>query len=76
MATTVTSKGQVTIPKSVRDFIGVGPGDSVHFRLGPDGGVVIERADGTRPPSRIEALVGHAGPGLTTDEIMEMTRGD
>ena len=29
----VTSKGQVTIPKAVRDALGVAEGDSLHFRV-------------------------------------------
>jgi AbrB family looped-hinge helix DNA binding protein len=76
MATTVTSKGQVTIPKPVRDHLGIAPGSQVEFRLAADGSIIIERADGTRPPSRFAKLVGIAGPGLSTDEIMEMTRGE
>jgi AbrB family looped-hinge helix DNA binding protein len=76
MATTVTSKGQVTIPKPIRDHLGIGPGSQVAFRRAADGGIVIEKADGTRPPSRLAQLVGDAGPGMTTDEIMALTRGD
>lgn len=30
---TITSKGQVTIPKAVREALGVGPGDRVAFRV-------------------------------------------
>ena len=76
MANTVTSKGQVTIPKRVRDYLGIEPGSEVKFRLAEDGHVIIERADGTRPPSRFEKLVGSAGPGPTTDELMKLLRGD
>jgi antitoxin PrlF len=76
MATTVTSKGQVTIPKPVRDHLGIGPGSQVAFRRAADGTIVIEKADGTRQPSRFAELVGSAGPGLSTDEIMAMTRGE
>jgi antitoxin PrlF len=76
MATTVTSKGQVTIPKPVRDHLGLSPGSRVTFRLAADGSVVIEKADGTRQPSRFAKLVGIAGPGPTTDEIMSATRGE
>ena len=38
---TVTSKGQVTIPKSIRDALGVGPGDRVLFVRHDDGTVVV-----------------------------------
>ena len=30
---TVTSKGQITLPKSVREALGLGTGDQVHFRV-------------------------------------------
>jgi antitoxin PrlF len=76
MATTVTSKGQVTIPKPVRDHLGIGPGSQIAFRRVADGTIVIEKADGTRQPSRFAEVVGSAGPGLSTDEIMAMTRGE
>ena len=76
MATKVTSKGQVTIPKPVRDHLGIVPGSEVEFRRSADGGIVIERADGTRPPSRFAKLVGSAGPGMSTDELMALLRGE
>ncbi len=76
MATKVTSKGQVTIPKAVRDHLGIVPGSEVTFRRAPDGSIVIEKSDGTRQPSRFARLVGIAGPGPSTDEIMAMTRGE
>jgi len=75
MATKLTSKGQVTIPKRVRDYLGVRPGSEVEFRRAEDGNIVIERADGTRPPGRFDKLVGAAGPGPSTDEMMELLRG-
>lgn len=75
MATTMTSKGQVTIPKAVRDLLDLGPGSKVEFRYS-DGNVVLERADHKKPVSRFAELLGHAGPGMTTDEVMELTRGE
>ena len=75
MTTTVTAKGQVTIPKSVRDLLGIVPGSKVDFRRAADGSVVLSRADREQPPSRFAKLRGHAGKGLTTDEIMALTRG-
>ena len=76
MATTVTSKGQVTIPKPVRDRLGIETGSAVEFEMEPDGRVVLVKVDAERPASRFEALRGRAGSGLTTDQIMALTRGE
>ena len=76
MSTTVTSKGQVTIPKAVRDQLGLKPGTKVEFRAGVGGEIVLKRADEKRPPSRFAKFRGHAGPGMSTDEIMALLRGE
>ena len=76
MATTVTSKGQVTIPKPVRDHLGIGPGSRVDFRRTAEGDILIEKADGPRQPSRFAKVRGSAGPGMTTDELMALLRGE
>ena len=76
MATTVTSKGQVTIPKPIRDHLGIVPGSQVAFRRAADGSIVIEKADGTQQPSRFSKVIGSAGPGPSTDEIMALLRGN
>jgi AbrB family looped-hinge helix DNA binding protein len=76
MATRVTSKGQVTIPKPVRDRLGIEPGNAVAFELAPDGRVVLVKVIADRPQSRFAALRGRAGPGMTTDAIMALTRGE
>jgi antitoxin PrlF len=41
MTTTVTSKGQVTIPKRVRELLGIGPGSLIDFERGEDGRIVL-----------------------------------
>ncbi len=41
-AATLTSKGQITVPKAVREALGVHPGDRIAFRLYGDGTVTIE----------------------------------
>ena len=76
MATTVTSKGQVTIPKPVRDRLGIGPGSTVEFRLAADGRVTLTKAGARPAKSRFAALRGRAGKGPSTEEIMALTRGD
>jgi len=89
MATTVTVKGQVTIPKRVRDHLGIVPGSAVEFDLNKDGHVVLLKAKGKgqgkgpgkagakKPPkSRFARLLGTATVRMTTDELMALTRGD
>ena len=76
MASKVTEQGQVTIPKPILDQLGIGPGGEVEFRRAADGKILLEKAERSIKPSRFSALVGSAGPGLTTDEIMAMTRGE
>ena len=39
--TTMTSKGQTTIPKEIRDSLRIKPGDRMTFTLMPDGTVVM-----------------------------------
>ncbi len=58
MAITVTSKGQATIPKPVRDRLGIEPGTAVDFQLAPDGRVMLVKVDSGQRASRFEALRG------------------
>lgn len=81
--TTLTSKGQVTIPKAVRDLLGLTPGASVVFELEEDGRVVVRRDRGGRvaareaaPRDRFARARGTADAGLSTDEIMTLMRGE
>ena len=41
-SSTVTSKGQITVPKAIRDALGVLPGDRLAFRTRDDGTVIVE----------------------------------
>ena len=41
MDSTITSKGQTTIPKAARDHLGVKAGDKVRYLLRPDGGMLV-----------------------------------
>jgi AbrB family looped-hinge helix DNA binding protein len=73
---TVTIKGQVTIPKPVRERLGVKPGDEVAFGLAEDGRVTIAKVSGKPARSRFAAYRGRAKKGLTTAQIMALTRGE
>lgn len=72
----ITSKGQVTIPRAIRDRFGLLPETEVEFVV-DDGVVTLVKAESTRPDRAdraLAALRGSAGPGMTTDEIMALTR--
>jgi antitoxin PrlF len=74
--TVVTSKGQVTIPKRVRDRLGIEPGNRVRFEMDEQGRFVLVKVGGRRRRSVFAKLRGIATAGLSTDEIMAMTRGE
>jgi AbrB family looped-hinge helix DNA binding protein len=41
MESAITIKGQATIPKPIREHLGLRPGDRVKFFVHPDGSVVL-----------------------------------
>ncbi len=81
MATKVTVKGQVTLPKSVREAAGIRPGDRVNVRVRPAGGVIIEAEAALKSEqtynSRLEDM-SRRRPirALSTEDIMRMSRGE
>ncbi len=78
MTTTVTVKGQVTLPKKLREAVGIKPGDKVDMLATAAGGIVI-RKPGTMNAykKRIREVARRRTiRGMTTDEIMLLTRGD
>lgn len=75
----VTTKGQVTIPQDIRERLGILPHSEVEFDVVGDS-VRIRKKKGskTRGQRLIEHLRrGHGPmPGMTTDQLMALTRGD
>ncbi len=73
----ITSKGQVTIPASLRLRLGLLPNTEVVVEE-VDGGAVIRPALslGELMDQRLRTVRGIAKGGLTTDEIMQLTRGE
>lgn len=73
----ITSKGQVTIPRELRERYGLMPETEVQFSE-RDGVVVIERAVGAKADrgDRLIETMRRGSPGrLSTDDIMRITRG-
>jgi AbrB family looped-hinge helix DNA binding protein len=67
MESTITSKGQATIPKSIRDHLRLGPGDRVKFFIHPDGTVVLL----PKLPARAARGMLEAKRRLTVDDMNE-----
>ena len=73
----ITSKGQVTIPQDIREQLGLLPNTEVEFVV--DGGAVrIVKAEGNLPSTRgrrvVSTLRGRASGGMTTEQILALTR--
>ncbi len=73
----VTEKGQVTIPKQLRDELGIGGGSEVDFER-EDDAIVIRKSKSapTRGKRLVEHLRGRGDVAMSTDEILALTRGD
>ena len=68
MATaTLTSKGQITIPKEVRDALGVGTGDRVEFVAEEKG--VYKMVAATRDVSHLKGLVAKPARPVTVEAM-------
>ncbi|MGI8461838.1 MAG: AbrB/MazE/SpoVT family DNA-binding domain-containing protein [Solirubrobacterales bacterium] len=71
----ITSKGQVTIPKQIRDQAGFVPGSEVDFAI--EEGKVTLHALPSRGAQVVDHLRGHRSEfAMTTEEIMALTRGE
>ncbi len=73
----VTEKGQVTIPKELRDELGIGAGSEGDFERADDAIVIRKVSEGpSRGQRLVKRLCGRGDIAMTTDEIMALTRGD
>jgi len=71
----VTSKGQVTIPKPVRDQLNIQGGSEVTFEE-ENGRYFLKLEDNRRFwKERLLRTAGSMDAGMTTDDIMQLTRG-
>ncbi len=73
----ITSKGQVTIPQRIRNRFGLKPGTAVEFVT--EGRKVVLRPKKKGGKSTLEAWLAERPrlvPGMTTDKLMQLTRGE
>ena len=70
----VTEKGQVTIPKTLRDRFGIAAGTDVEFHVRGDA-LILRKAEHNRRGRRIaDRLRGLGDVPLSTEEVMALTR--
>ena len=74
----ITVKGQVTIPKSIRDMLGLNPGVRVQFVPTDQGAVLLQPAPVQNKvlENPFTAFLGLGKGGVSTDAHLQMTRGD
>ncbi len=63
---TVTAKGQITIPKAVREHLGLKPGDRLRFFMHPHGGVSIGKVI---PVTALKGIIPWNGPPVSIEEM-------
>lgn len=90
MTTTLTIKGQVTIPKQIRDALDLRPGCKLNFAVNDDGDVLLQKAvavAGAKSSKRVAAVAkqkkdrfeqvrGKADVHWRTQDLMDLMRGE
>jgi antitoxin PrlF len=77
MGYALTSKSQVTVPKAIRQVLGIEPGQEVDYQVQANGGVLmfpVKKPILTKNP--FLKFVGIGISGMTTEEILNETRGE
>ncbi len=72
MKSTISSKGQLTIPIELREKLGLATGTVVQFELG-DGVVLLRKGAGKEHP--VDRVFGRLDLGKPVDEVLEEMRG-
>ena len=64
---TLTSKGQTTIPKEIRDSLGLKPQDKLNFTLMNDGSVIMRVKN--RSVLDLAGIVNYSGPTIPVEKM-------
>ncbi len=70
----ITEKGQVTIPQPIREALGLRPATEVEFILEGDHAVLRKKEMADMVAERLARYRGTATSGLSTDDILALTR--
>jgi AbrB family looped-hinge helix DNA binding protein len=69
---TISSKGQITVPVELRERLGLTPGTAVAFELREDGVLLRKSVHGEHP---VDRLYGSLSLGRPVDELIDEMRG-
>jgi antitoxin PrlF len=72
MESAITTKGQATIPKAIREYLGLRPGDRIKFFLHPNGSVVLLPK---LPASAMRGIVKPRQRPVTIEEMNQASSG-
>jgi AbrB family looped-hinge helix DNA binding protein len=65
----VTSKGQLTIPKGIRDAYSIKPGTVIEFKMRKNDFVATPKED---PLKQLKGMFKHSGPAISVDEMSDI----
>jgi AbrB family looped-hinge helix DNA binding protein len=72
LKSTMSSRGQLTVPIQLREKLGLSAGTVIQFEL-RDGGIVMRK--GTRATHPVDQLFGHLRLSKPVDEVLDEMRG-
>lgn len=70
----ITSKGQVTIPSDIRKLAGLEPQMEVEFQYKDGVVILVKKPERPDPAEQVRGIF--KGRGMSTDDVMRLTRGD
>ena len=72
MESTISARGQVTVPKQLRDKLGLRPGTVVEFELRDDGVLLKKGVRGSHPVDQVFGILKTRKP---VDSVLDEMRG-
>jgi AbrB family looped-hinge helix DNA binding protein len=72
MRSTISSKGQITVPVEIRERLGLVPGTGVEFELREEGVLLRKGTSGSHPVDKVWSTLRLERP---VDEILDEMRG-